>query len=83
MRWDMSILRESPWYQEILTEGEQKGLQQGAQRQLIQVLRLRFGEIPQSVQANLENQSVEQLENLMAVAIAVNSLDEFIQSLTG
>ncbi|MBD2354894.1 Rpn family recombination-promoting nuclease/putative transposase [Tolypothrix sp. FACHB-123] len=81
MRWDMSILRESPWYQEILTEGEQKGLQQGAQRQLIQVLRLRFGEIPQSVQANLENQSVEQLENLMAVAIAVNSLDEFIQSL--
>ncbi|WP_242046368.1 MULTISPECIES: DUF4351 domain-containing protein [Calothrix] len=79
----MSILRESPWYQEILTEGEQKGLQQGAQRQLIQVLRLRFGEIPQSVQANLENQSVEQLENLMAVAIAVNSLDEFIQSLTG
>ncbi len=25
MRWDMVVLRESPWYQEILSFGEQKG----------------------------------------------------------
>ncbi len=25
MRWDMSVLRESPWYQEILREGEARG----------------------------------------------------------
>ncbi len=46
MRWDMAILRESPWYQQILTEGEERGLQQGARRQLIRVLQQRFGEIP-------------------------------------
>ncbi|WLT39514.1 Rpn family recombination-promoting nuclease/putative transposase [Synechocystis sp. B12] len=38
MRWDMTVLRESPWYQEILKEGlekgEQQGLQQGLQRGL-------------------------------------------------
>ncbi len=25
MRWDMAVLRESPWYHEILSFGEQKG----------------------------------------------------------
>lgn len=28
----MTILRESPWYQEILTEGLQQGFQQGIER---------------------------------------------------
>ncbi len=36
MRWDMAVLRESPWYQEILREGERqgelRGEQQGEQR---------------------------------------------------
>lgn len=31
MRWDMTVLRESPWYQEILREGERQGRQQGWQ----------------------------------------------------
>ncbi|MEH2409152.1 Rpn family recombination-promoting nuclease/putative transposase [Nostoc sp.] len=78
MRWDMAVLRESPWYQEILTEGEERGLQQGVRRQLIRVLRRRFGEIPQEVEAKLEGESVEQLETLMDSAIAVSSLEEFI-----
>ncbi|HLP90422.1 MAG TPA: DUF4351 domain-containing protein [Nostocaceae cyanobacterium] len=86
MRWDMAVLRESPWYQEILSEGEQRGLQQGVQqgalRQLIRVLQLRFGEIPQVVQAKLESESLEQLESLMDAAIAVSSLDEFIKILS-
>ncbi|MFM6135696.1 MAG: hypothetical protein ACKO2Z_11945, partial [Sphaerospermopsis kisseleviana] len=25
MRWDMTVLRESPWYEEILKEGLQQG----------------------------------------------------------
>ena len=32
MRWDMTVLRESPWYQEILKEGLQKGEKQGLQQ---------------------------------------------------
>ena len=34
MRWDMAVLRESPWYQEILREGLQQGLQEGLQQGL-------------------------------------------------
>jgi len=106
MRWDMAVLRESPWYQEILTEGLQQGLQQGVQqglqqglqqgvqqgiqqgvqqgarRQLMRVLQGRFGEIPSSLQTRLEGESLEQLESLMDVAIAVSSLNEFLSSLS-
>jgi predicted transposase YdaD len=32
MRWDMTVLRESPWYEEILKEGLEKGEQQGLQQ---------------------------------------------------
>ncbi len=93
MRWDMAVLRESPWYQEILAEGEQRGLQQGVQQglqqgvrqQLIRVLRRRFGEIPHELETKLEGKSVEELENLMDSAlaeltggIAVSSLEEFV-----
>lgn len=31
MRWNMVVLRDSPWYQEILQEGRQEGLQKGRQ----------------------------------------------------
>ncbi|MGF1991884.1 MAG: Rpn family recombination-promoting nuclease/putative transposase [Nostoc sp. ZfuVER08] len=86
MRWDMAILRESPWYQEIEQRGIELGLQQGIQqgvlRQLIRVLRRRFGEIPQELEARLQGESVEKLESLMDSAIAVNSLEEFITALS-
>jgi len=36
MRWDMAVLRESPWYNQILQEGLQQGLQEGLQRGLEQ-----------------------------------------------
>jgi predicted transposase YdaD len=82
MRWDMAVLRESPWYQEILAEGEkrglQQGLQQGARQHLIRILQRRFGEIPREVELKLEGESVEKLESLMDSAIAVSSLDEFV-----
>jgi predicted transposase YdaD len=37
------VLRESPWYNQILEEGHQQGLQQGLQENILQVLRARFG----------------------------------------
>ncbi len=82
MRWDMAVLRESPWYQEIEQRGIQLGVQQGARRQLIRVLQQRFGEIPHEVEVRLEGENVEKLENLMDSAISVSSLDEFVEILS-
>ncbi len=31
MRWDMTVLRESPWYNEILNRGKQEGKEEGRQ----------------------------------------------------
>lgn len=82
----MAVLRESPWYQEIEQKGRelglQQGLQEGARRQLMRALQLRFGEVTPAVQAQLESKNLEQLETLMDAAIAVSSLDEFVKILS-
>ncbi len=51
-------------------------------QELIRVLRQRFGEISEEVEARLEGESGEKLENLMDSAIAVSSLDEFVSILS-
>ena len=72
MRWDMSILRQSPWYQEILKEGleqgQQQGLQQGLQQEGVnlvsRLIRRRFGEISPATQRQIQELSTPELENL-------------------
>ena len=68
----MTVLRESPWYQEILKEGLERGEKQGLQQGLQQgetslILRLlirRFGEIDFSVRQKIQTLSIAQLELL-------------------
>ena len=68
----MTVLRESPWYQEILKEGLEKGSQQGLQQGLQQgesnlILRQinrRFGEIEFSRKQVIQKLSIAQLESL-------------------
>lgn len=64
----MAVLRESPWYQQILQEGIQEGRQEGRQEGELQlVLRLlncRFGALDESLQQQIRRLSVEQLETL-------------------
>jgi predicted transposase YdaD len=60
MRWDMTVLRESPWYQEIRQEGKQEG-------ELTFALRLitrRFGSIAPDQEIKIRNLSLPQLEEL-------------------
>ncbi|NEP25860.1 MAG: DUF4351 domain-containing protein [Moorea sp. SIO3I6] len=81
MRWDMTVLRESPWYQEILQEGVARGIQQERRGSLERILKLRFSEIPSEISVSIQSLTLEQLEELMATALTVNSLDEFSQNL--
>jgi predicted transposase YdaD len=60
MRWDMTVLRESPWYQEILQEGEQRGEKSLILRQLTR----RIGSITPDLETQIRNLSIEQLESL-------------------
>jgi predicted transposase YdaD len=76
MRWDMTVLRESPWYQEILAEGEQRGRTEGEQRGrtegrteegrslILRQLTRRLGILPTSVEAQVQALALQQLEAL-------------------
>ncbi len=84
MRWDMAVLRESPWYQEILREGEQQGEQKGRQegRQegerslVLKLLHRRFGSLSPTLIAQVETLSVEQLEALGEALLEFTQLDD-------
>lgn len=81
MRWDMVVLRESPWYREILEEGREQGLKEGLEQarreDLLRVLVRRFGELPAEVEETLQRLDLDQLERLFDLALEVAALDEF------
>jgi predicted transposase YdaD len=64
MRWDMTVLRESPWYQEILAEGEQRGRTEGERSLVLRQLSRRLGTLPTSVEVQVQALALPQLEAL-------------------
>jgi ABC-type Fe2+-enterobactin transport system substrate-binding protein len=55
---------------------------QGAVRQLLRLLAVRFGEVPQDVETQLAELNVTQLEGLVEVALTVESLEQLISQLS-
>ncbi len=90
----MTVLQESPWYQEIFQKGVQQGIQQSVQQgmqqgmqqerqtSLLKALELRFGSVGVETQSILQTLNLEQLSELFETALTVNSLDEFQQHLS-
>ena len=78
MRWDMVVLQQSPWYQQILSEGREEG-RQSVMRQLLRVLTHHFGEVPEQMKQQLNLLSAQQLETLTDAAFSVSGLDELQQ----
>ncbi len=68
MRWDMTVLRESPWYQEILREGERQGEQRGRREEsrslILRQLHRRVGELPPELTQRVQALELPQLEAL-------------------
>jgi predicted transposase YdaD len=72
MRWDMTVLRKSPWYQEILQEGRkggiqegrQTGIQEGEQVLVLRQLTRRIGTIAPPLETQIRSLSLPQLEDL-------------------
>ncbi|MGH2415047.1 MAG: Rpn family recombination-promoting nuclease/putative transposase [Microcystaceae cyanobacterium] len=76
MRWDMAVLRESPWYQQILQEGEKRGLLSGIELGL----ELKFGS--QGLQLMPEISQITDLDTLTAIREGLrtkNTLEEIRQ----
>lgn len=80
MRWDMTIVRQSPWYQEAFDEGHQKGIERGrvaAEELLLRVLTRRLGTAPDDVKQRLDRLSLSQLQALVDIAFDAASWAEF------
>ncbi|MEI1377531.1 Rpn family recombination-promoting nuclease/putative transposase [Nostoc sp. UHCC 0926] len=82
MRWDMTVLRESPWYQEILREGEARGELRGILSSIEINLELKFGDnglqlMPQINQIN----DLERLKTILRNVVTANNIEELQQVL--
>lgn len=84
MRWDMAVLRESPWYQEILQKGVEQGreqaLRQGQFSTIALGLELKFG--TEGLQLMPEIEQIEDVAILEAIVQGIktlNTLDELRQ----
>jgi predicted transposase YdaD len=92
MRWDMAVLHESPWYQQILREGEQRGEERGRREGRLEgrqeemllgielALEIKFG--AEALQLIPEISQISDLDRLKAVQQrikSVNTLDELRQ----
>ena len=88
MRWNMTMLRESPWYSEIEKEGLERGLRQGLElgieqgleqgqtEMLLRVLGRRFGPLPADFETRIRALHSQQLTQLLDVALDAASLHE-------
>uniref|UniRef100_UPI0036F2199C DUF4351 domain-containing protein n=1 Tax=Umezakia ovalisporum TaxID=75695 RepID=UPI0036F2199C len=76
MRWDMTVLRESPWYQEILKEGLQQGRLEGETLMVLRLLQRRLGTLDDTVKQQIQMLSVEQLESLAEELLDFRDIQE-------
>jgi hypothetical protein len=81
MRWNMAILKESPWYQEIVKEGQQEGLQTG-RRGILRLFKERFDPSHEAVgqlEQNLrEVTDLADLVDLLVHTAQAQSMDTFL-----
>ena len=77
MRWDMAILQESPWYQQIFREGEKRGERQAILSSIELSLEIKFSrEGLQFMPKISQVADLEQLKNIQRGILTVNGFDE-------
>ena len=85
MRWDMTVLRESPWYQEILHEGEIRGEQRGEERgerrgiisSIEMTLEMKFGSDGLQLMSQIEQISdLSSLKAILRNVIAASTFED-------
>jgi hypothetical protein len=73
MRWDMAVIRESPWAKEFFQEGVQEGRRTAAVEMLLQVLNYRLGAVPPRIAEEVSTLTNVQLSQLLVIALETDS----------
>ncbi len=84
MRWDMAVLQQSPWYQQILQEGVEIGEQRGEQRGILSGieigLELKFGESGKEIFSEINAvEDIQVLETILSSLKTVETIDQLRQ----
>ncbi|MEQ8382424.1 MAG: Uma2 family endonuclease [Coleofasciculus sp. A1-SPW-01] len=66
--------------QQQVEAAQQQGLQQGTLRQLLRIIATRFDQIPPDLEPRLQLLEVNQLEDLVVVALTAQTLAEFVSN---
>jgi predicted transposase YdaD len=72
------IMKESVVYQDILAQGEVKGIQKGETNLVLKLLNRRLEDIPVNLTEQIREMSVEQLENLGEALLDFQSLEALV-----
>jgi predicted transposase YdaD len=87
MRWDVAVLRESPWYQEIRQEGrqedEQRGRTEGEKSLILRQLSRRVGTLTPGVEAQVQALDLPRLEALGEALLDFTGMDDLVGWLRG
>jgi predicted transposase YdaD len=85
MRWDMTVLRESPWYNQILKEGRQEGLQKGLQEEasnlILRQLKRRLGDLSLGQETRIRGLSIADLEDLGEAIFDFAAVEDLVKYL--
>jgi len=73
---DSDIMQESVIYQQILQQGQARGLEQGERLIITKQLTRRFGELPNTVQQQLQQLAIADLDALGEALLDFSSLDD-------
>jgi predicted transposase YdaD len=79
LRWDMVVLEESPWYNEILRRGEERGRQEEASALILRQLGRRLGTIDPTIQAQVIGLSLDRLESLSEALLDFSSVADLLE----
>jgi predicted transposase YdaD len=83
LRWDMVVLEESPWYNEIIRRGEARGRQEEACDMVLRQLVRRVGSIAPQIEIQVRSLQREQLENLGDALLDFASPTDLVTWLNG
>lgn len=81
MRWDMAIIRESPWAKEFYQEGLEKGRRTAEVEMLLQILERRLGSVPLHIVESLSALTSKQIHQLLDLVLVTDSWTEIEQFL--
>ncbi|GAX41514.1 hypothetical protein NIES4075_24870 [Tolypothrix sp. NIES-4075] len=82
MRWDMGVLHESPWYQQILREGEARGEVQGIISSIRTSLEAKFGNEGLELMPQISQFSdLQRLQAILRSVVLANTVEQILQVL--